>query len=409
MKGSKALIIFLILPFFVFACSSTKVVRKLPRLRVVKTTLAKGIDDTGTAGVPLNPATTFSTRDAEVISHIKYENLSGKHRLRWEWFDPDGNLYCATKNHPIQTSKNKYVKEGSSCHRISIRGAKAQDYPGEWTVKIYLDDVITASDSFEIKEPRIARETPPLKPPGMIIPDIDFGDYYALVIGNNNYQYLPKLMTAKNDAEVVGHMLRHDYGFNVDVLMDATRSDILLALNRMRKNLTERDNLLIYYAGHGWLDEEADAGYWLPVDAASDNKVNWVSNYSVTAALKAMAAKHVLIVADSCYAGKMTRGIHIQIRTRSYLSTISKKRARCVLCSGGLEPVVDSGGKRGHSVFASAFIEALQDNQGVIDCTELFSKIRRPVMLNADQTPEYSDIRKAGHQGGDFLFVRQQE
>jgi hypothetical protein len=38
--------------------------------------------------------------------------------------------------------------------------------------------------------------------------------------------------------------------------------------------------------------------------------------------------------------------------------------------------------------------------------TELFTKIRRPVMLNSDQTPEYSDIRKAGHEGGDFLFIK---
>jgi hypothetical protein len=28
------------------------------------------------------------------------------------------------------------------------------------------------------------------------------------------------------------------------------------------------------------------------------------------------------------------------------------------------------------------------------------------VVLNADQTPQYSDIRRAGHDGGDFLFVR---
>jgi len=33
-------------------------------------------------------------------------------------------------------------------------------------------------------------------------------------------------------------------------------------------------------------------------------------------------------------------------------------------------------------------------------------KIKRPIMLNSNQTPEYSDIRKAGHDGGDFLFVR---
>ena len=76
------------------------------------------------------------------------------------------------------------------------------------------------------------------------------------------------------------------------------------------------------------------------------------------------------------------------------------------MASGGLEPVADEGGKGTHSVFASALIEALNENQGVIDTTLLFSQIRRPVMVNTDQTPEYSDIRKAGHDGGDFLFVR---
>jgi hypothetical protein len=71
-----------------------------------------------------------------------------------------------------------------------------------------------------------------------------------------------------------------------------------------------------------------------------------------------------------------------------------------------LEPVSDSGGKGDHSVFATAFIEALKTNQKIIDGTELFTQIRRPVIINSDQTPEYADIRKAGHEGGDFLFVR---
>ena len=54
-----------------------------------------------------------------------------------------------------------------------------------------------------------------------------------------------------------------------------------------------------------------------------------------------------------------------------------------------------------------AILDALNENQGVIDTTSLFSKIRRDVMLHADQTPELADIRKSGHEGGDFLFVRQ--
>ena len=32
--------------------------------------------------------------------------------------------------------------------------------------------------------------------------------------------------------------------------------------------------------------------------------------------------------------------------------------------------------------------------------------VRRPVMLNSDQSPEYGDIRYAGHEGGDFIFSR---
>jgi len=241
------------------------------------------------------------------------------------------------------------------------------------------------------------------------IPDlsgIKFGRYFSLVIGNNKYQTLPKLKTAKNDAQVVAGTLKKSYGFNVELLLDTTRSDILLALNKLRRKLTKQDNLLIYYAGHGWLDKEADEGYWLPTDAEEENTVNWVSNSFITSTLRAMEAKHVLIVADSCYSGKLGRGLHIRNTSPSYLTRIATKKARSVISSGGLEPVIDSGGEGQHSVFASVFLNALRENKGVMDGTQLFLKIRRPVMLNADQTPEYSDIRKAGHQGGDFLFVR---
>ena len=249
-----------------------------------------------------------------------------------------------------------------------------------------------------------------LKMPTSVLPDstqdIDFGTYYALVIGNNDYRHLPKLQTAKSDAGDVGRILQDHYGFQVQLILDADRSQILLALNQLRSQLKSRDNLLIYYAGHGWLDREGDEGYWLPIDAQVENTVNWVSNSSITTMLRGMKAKHVLIVADSCYSGKLARGLHRVKKSPDYLYRIANKRARSVLSSGGLEPVVDSGGAGLHSIFASAFITALMENDGIMDATRLFSNIRRPVMLNSDQTPEYSDLRKAGHDGGDFIFVR---
>ncbi len=82
-------------------------------------------------------------------------------------------------------------------------------------------------------------------------PEIDFGRYHALVIGNNDYRHLPKLKTAISDATATAELLREKYGFDVKLLVDATRLDILRALNGYRRDLTERDNLLIYYAGHG--------------------------------------------------------------------------------------------------------------------------------------------------------------
>ena len=76
-----------------------------------------------------------------------------------------------------------------------------------------------------------------------------------------------------------------------------------------------------------------------------------------------------------------------------------------MLSSKGLEPVIDSGGKSGHSVFASAFLDVLKKNETIMDGAQLFNALRRPVMLNSDQTPEYSDIHRAGHEGGEFIFI----
>ncbi len=98
-------------------------------------------------------------------------------------------------------------------------------------------------------------------------------------------------------------------------------------------------------------------------------------------------------------------GTPVASRPDGYLDRLVRKKARTVLTSDGLEPVTDVGGG-GHSVFAKAFLDVLSENQDLIDGHTLFTRLRRPVMVNSDQTPEYGDIRKAGHDGGDFLFVR---
>ena len=238
------------------------------------------------------------------------------------------------------------------------------------------------------------------------IPDLDYGDYYALVIGNNEYQSLRNLKSAVNDAKVVSTVLEADYGFNVTFLEDASRSEILRSLKHLRETARSEDNVLIYYAGHGHLDPAENEGYWLPVDADRDDPTNWILTDRITSQVKAMKAKHVMIVADSCFSGTITRAIKIEQRTPEWLSEIVRKKARTALTSGGIEPVMDSGSGN-HSAFAHAFISLLEENDGVLDASQLFSKLRPKVMVNSTQTPQYGKIHMAGDDGGDFLFVRQ--
>lgn len=234
------------------------------------------------------------------------------------------------------------------------------------------------------------------------------GNFVALIIGNDKYKHLPALKTAAADADALAELLKRRYGFKTTVLKNATRRDVLAALSSLRSSLRFDDNLVIYYAGHGYLDEVTERGYWLPVDAEADNPANWISNADVTDMLKALPSRAVLVIADSCYAGTLTRAIVPPAvggaDRRAFLERVAAKRARTVLASGGLEPVADSGGGK-HSVFSKALLDILSENETVIDAQSLFAPIRQRVVLNAEQTPEYSDVRLAGHEGGEFIFV----
>jgi len=262
------------------------------------------------------------------------------------------------------------------------------------------------------EDARAEKAVAPASPSAPVaVPDgLDFGRYFALVIGNDNYRSLPRLETAVADAKAVARVLKHSYGFETTVLTNATRDSILDALDGFRSRLTKDDNLLIYYAGHGWLDRDADRGYWQPVDADENRRANWLSNGDITDTLKAVQARHVMVVADSCYSGTMTRtasrGVSVTARVPGYVAKLTRLRSRTVLSSGGLEPVADTG-SGGHSVFAKALLDVLRDSAALIDGTDLFAKVRQQVRLNAEQTPQYQNIRMAGHEvGGDFLFVR---
>ena len=253
--------------------------------------------------------------------------------------------------------------------------------------------------------------------------DLDFGKYYALIIGNQNYDVIDDLATPYSDAAHAKKILEEQYGFDVTVLLDADSTATMRAINELSEKLTDNDNLLIYYAGHGSRIRSGDyeAGYWLPVNAnAPPDDTFWVSNEFVTRHLARLQAKRVLVVADSCYAGLLSNAPGFLLMgeeanySEDYIKYKLQKKSRLLLSSGGDQPVLDNADKRGHSVFASAFLTALEEAGDITSGPELYLKVHNAVIKKAqnygvDQAPEFKVIKGAGHEVGDFFFVRKQK
>lgn len=247
---------------------------------------------------------------------------------------------------------------------------------------------------------------------------MNFGRYYAIVIGNQNYQSIESLETPKYDAARAARILADRYGFTVSILEDANDITMLKALNDLNSVLKPDDNLLIYYAGHGARLQSGrnETGYWLPVNADAPPKDTfWVPNEQITAHLGRLPARRVLVVADSCYAGLLSTDpsylfLNDKVTySKEYIKFKLPKRSRLLLASGGDKPVLDEG-SGGNSVFARAFLDELENNQGILSSPELFSRIRKRVEIAAQknefvQVPEFKSIKGAGHEVGDFFFV----
>lgn len=79
----------------VLSCSSTKSIQKsaVPPFKIAGTTISKDIKESGNLSMPIELSKEFSTKDKQVVSHVAFHHLTGKHRLRWDWYAPDGKRY----------------------------------------------------------------------------------------------------------------------------------------------------------------------------------------------------------------------------------------------------------------------------------------------------------------------------
>lgn len=228
---------------------------------------------------------------------------------------------------------------------------------------------------------------------------------FAFIIANEEYDdpAITDLGQPVKDASELYNTLTKLYNFelpNVVFLKNPTKSEIIGTLHSFRSLIGPNDNLLIFYAGHGYWDEGMGIGYWLPKDANKNNPVNWLPNTDLTNYLGAIKTRHTLLIADACFSG----GI---FKTRSAFSNtyavekLYQLNSRKAITSGTLTEVPDK------SAFFQYFIKNLKENTSeYLPAEQLFSQMRIAVINNSANVPQFGTIQNVGDEGGDFIFIK---
>lgn len=239
--------------------------------------------------------------------------------------------------------------------------------------------------------------TPPIAPPPP--------RKLAVLFGNNDYKMpIPALETPIADVTDISRVLRGRLGFETRIVANASKAQIIDAINQVAAEVQPGDSVLLLYAGHGYLMDENKMGYWIPVDGSVKSPANWISNSDISKLLKAIPAHQVILVSDSCFSGSLTKEQKISTGAKPNTEALRKQRSVLALSSGDEEPVSDEG-KEGHSIFAYNLIKTLETARGLTPGYEIYRIVHGNVSKEYPQTPQYGAVTTAGHSsGGEYLF-----
>lgn len=345
-------------------------------------------------------------------------NISPVYYFKDETDKTPPQIYVSSPN--IQEDRVRYSKDiieikgavidESGVRRMRINGI---DTPIRDNGNFLINLPLTAGDNFVTMEVTDVNDNIALKKFVVQRRDLDGGEYdageatnYLFIVGINDYLYWPKLSNAVNDVNDVAGMLMGMYNFefgDVTLIRDeqATRNNIYKGLRSLIEKVTPKDNLLIYFSGHGFYDELLNEGYWIPVDAKLHNSGDYLSNSDILKIIGNVDSQHTFLVADACFAGSLFND-----QKRGYADNVEQFRSRWGLASGRLE-VVSDGTEGKNSPFASNFIKFLKENtKDKIAVSELVQYVKMQVAEESNQTPIGNPLKGAGDEGGEFIFYK---
>ncbi len=231
--------------------------------------------------------------------------------------------------------------------------------------------------------------------------------YHAILIAEKDYldPSIADLENPVKDATELKAILENNYTFdakNIQTLYNKSREEIMQAIVQKSNTLTENDNLLIFYAGHGIAEKDKFGdvdGYWVPSSAKKGLNASYISSDDINKALKRSNSKHILVIADACFSGAFTRELpgDASVGIQKQFSVPSRK----IMASGNMEPVPDN------SRFVYYLKKNLKENKvKFLTAKKLFDSFYEAILNNSDTSPQYAAIKNVGDEGGEFVFIK---
>ncbi len=247
---------------------------------------------------------------------------------------------------------------------------------------------------------------------------------YALIIGNEDYQSMQRTLNSEqnvafavNDATVFRDYAVKTLGVeqeNITFLTNATAGQMSQQIDKVCKMLSKLGNkaeLIVYYAGHGYPDENTKVPYLIPVDVSASNLDMGIKLNDLYKNLAATNAKRIVVFLDACFTGG---GRSSGILASRGIKVIPKEDALngnivVVSASSGLQSALPYQNEK-HGMFSYYLLKKIQDSKGNTTLGDLFSYIKENVSLQSlkinnkeqDPTINFSAIIEKEYENWNF-------
>lgn len=218
----------------------------------------------------------------------------------------------------------------------------------------------------------------------------------ALLFAGNEYDQWADLNNPIPDAQAIAKELREVYQFETEIVENPTQDLVLeKLLEYTQKAYGAKDQLFVFFAGHGQFDEVFKEGYLVTKDSRTQDraKSSYLGFSQLRKHIDNIGCKHILLSMDVCFGGTIDPMVAMrgeeQNSGASLYDYIERKMAyttRRYITSGGKEYVSD-GLPGQHSPFARNLLEALRSNggsDGLLNLDEMFNYLKNSKALQGE-------------------------